>query len=50
VFGPTDAKTALLNTLRADSHFEKVKISVEQADKITENQQHAFVKNYFLKS
>ncbi len=49
VFGPTDAKTELLNTLREDHHFEKIKIAIEPADKMTENQQHAFVKNYFSK-
>lgn len=47
LFGPTDAKSELLNLLRADSHFDKVKIEVKPADKMTENQQHAFVKEYF---
>jgi hypothetical protein len=47
LFGPTEAKVELLNTLRADHHFEKIKIETRQADKMTENQQHAFVKNYF---
>lgn len=47
LFGPTDAKAELFNLLRADSHFEKIKIEVQQADKMTDNQQHAFVKDYF---
>ncbi|MCW3122162.1 MAG: hypothetical protein JWQ38_1654 [Flavipsychrobacter sp.] len=47
LFGPTDAKAELLNLLRADSHFENIKIEVKPADKMTENQQHAFVKEYF---
>ena len=47
LFGPTDAKTELLNTLRSDPHFSKIKIETRQADKMTENQQHAFVKQYF---
>jgi len=47
LFGPTDAKTELFNLLRADSHFEEIKIEVKQADKMTDNQQHAFVKDYF---
>jgi len=47
LFGPTDAKVELLNALRLDHRFEKVKIETRQADKMTENQQHAFVKNYF---
>ena len=50
LFGPTSAKVELFNTLRADLHFEKIKIEVMQTDKMTENQQHAFVRNYFSKS
>jgi hypothetical protein len=49
IFGPTDAKVELLNVLRADNLFVKIKIEIQHADKMTENQQHAFVKNYFLK-
>jgi hypothetical protein len=47
LFGPTDAKVELLNVLRADHRFEKIKIEVKQADKMTDNQQHAFVREYF---
>jgi nitrogenase subunit NifH len=47
LFGPTEAKDELFNILRADNHFEKVKIKTKHADKMTENQQHAFVKEYF---
>ncbi len=47
LFGPTDAKVELFNLLRADSHFEKIKIEIKPADKMTENEQHAFVKEYF---
>lgn len=47
LFGPTDAKVELLNVLRADHRFEKIKIEVKQADKMTENQQHAFVREHF---
>jgi hypothetical protein len=49
LFGPTQAKVELSNILRADHHFDKIKIEVKQADKMTENQQHAFVKEYFSK-
>lgn len=49
LFGPTDAKTELFNILTADQHFSKIKIKVKQADRMTENQQHAFVKDYFSK-
>jgi hypothetical protein len=47
LFGPTDAKLELLNILRADHHFEKIKIEIKQGDKMTQNQQHAFVKEHF---
>jgi hypothetical protein len=49
LFGPTDAKLELLNLLRADHRFEKTKIEVLNADKMTEGQQHAFVRDYFSK-
>lgn len=47
LFGPTDAKLELYNTLKADHRFGKIKIEVRQADKMTENQQHAYVRGYF---
>ncbi len=47
LFGPTDAKSELLNVLREDHRFEKIKIAVQQADKMTEHQQHDFVNKYF---
>jgi hypothetical protein len=50
LFGPTQAKTELFNVLRADHHFDKIKIEVKQTDKMTTNQAHAFVQDYFSKS
>ncbi|HEV8512926.1 MAG TPA: hypothetical protein VGQ59_06600 [Cyclobacteriaceae bacterium] len=50
LFGPTKAKVELYNLLRADSLFSKIKIKVQQADKMTDNQQYAFVRRYFNKS
>jgi stalled ribosome rescue protein Dom34 len=47
LFGPTNAKTELLNLLKADHHFEKIKLETKDADKMTQNEQHAFVRNYF---
>lgn len=47
LFGPTDAKVELFNILRADHRFEKIKIEIKQTDKMTENQQHAFVREHF---
>jgi hypothetical protein len=47
LFGPTDAKTELFNLLKNNLQFEKVKISVQPADNMTDNQQKAFVKGFF---
>jgi len=49
LFGPTDAKVELFNLLRADHLFSKIKIEIKSTDKMTENEQHAFVKEYFSK-
>jgi len=49
LFGPTAAKIELLHHLRADHNFSNIKIEVKPADKMTENQQHAYVKEYFTK-
>jgi hypothetical protein len=50
LFGPTEAKTELFNLLETDHLFEKIKIEVLNSDKMTENQMHAFVKEYFNSS
>jgi len=47
LFGPTDAKVELFNVLKADQRFAKTKIDIKQTDKMTENQQHAFVREHF---
>ena len=47
LFGPTDAKSELLNQLKADHLFDKIKIDAVSADKMTENQQQTFVKEHF---
>jgi len=49
LFGPTNAKSELLNILKEDHLFAKIKIEVKSTDKMTENQQHAFVKEHFHK-
>lgn len=46
LFGSTTAKNELLNLVEADTHFNAIKIECKQTDKITENQQHAFIKHY----
>ncbi|MEO7489285.1 MAG: hypothetical protein ABIU77_19380 [Ferruginibacter sp.] len=50
LFGPTDAKTELLNILKADLSFSKIKIEIKPSDKMTENQEQAFVRDYFSKN
>lgn len=50
LFGPTSAKAELHNLLKADHHFDNIKIEVQQTDKMTEHQQHAYVKEYFSKN
>ncbi len=47
LFGPTTAKDELSNLLKTDHHFEKVKVEVKHGDKMTFNQQHAFIKKHF---
>jgi stalled ribosome rescue protein Dom34 len=47
LFGPTNAKTELHNYLNTDLHFKDIKIEVKSADKMTDNQQEAFVKQHF---
>jgi len=49
LFGPTDAKVELKNLLEKEHAFAAIKIVTEPADKMTENQQHAFVTDYFHK-
>ncbi len=47
LFGPTNAKIEMLNTLRGNHLFANIKIQVEDRDKMTENQKHAFVRKHF---
>lgn len=50
LFGPTDAKVELYNILKTDHRFAKIKIEMKTTDKMTENQQHAFVTEHFSKT
>jgi hypothetical protein len=49
LFGPTDAKNELFNLLRADHLFDHIKIEVKNSDKMTANQMHELVKEYFTR-
>jgi len=50
LFGPTNAKVELFDLLSEDYRFLKIKIEIKETDKMTENQQHAFVQEYFSKA
>ena len=47
LFGSTNAKTELLNILQADAKFLNVEFTLKNTDKLTENQQIAFVNDCF---
>jgi stalled ribosome rescue protein Dom34 len=47
LFGPTNAKLELHNYLDKDMHFKNIKIDIETADNITDNEKVAFVKSHF---
>ena len=46
LFGPTDAKSELVNTIKDNHLFEKIKIEIKPADKMTEIEQHEFLKEF----
>ena len=48
-YNPSDICYTLMNILKEDQHFDKIKIDVKSVDKMTDNQQVAFVKDFFLK-
>jgi hypothetical protein len=47
LFGPTEAKSELLNLLKTDHLFNDIKIVLENTDKLNEQEQQAFVNTYF---
>jgi hypothetical protein len=47
LFGPTTAKDEFFNFLFEDKSFNGKKISIENSDKMSENQMMSFVKDYF---
>ena len=49
LFGPTDAKKELYNIISQDARFADIKIETADAARMTENQEHAFVNDYFSK-
>lgn len=47
--GPSEAKFELINMLKDDHLFDKIKLETKQVDKMTDKQLQAFVKEYFFK-
>ncbi len=47
LFGATNAKTELLNILQADAKFLNVEFTLKNTDKLTDNEQVAFVNDCF---
>lgn len=47
LFGPTEAKNELLNVLKENHLFDKIKIEVKPTDKMTDIQMTDFVKEHF---
>lgn len=49
LFGPTTAKTELFNLIREEHKYDHLKIEVKSADKMSYEEQHLFIKDYFSK-
>jgi len=47
LFGPTDAKNELYNLLREDHRYENTKFELRNTDKMTEDEMHQYVVEYF---
>ncbi len=47
LFGPTEAKVELFNFIREDHKYDKIKIEVKNTDKMSNIEQHHFVRDYF---
>ena len=50
LFGPTDAKQELFDILSEDDRFVKIKLEIKETDRMTRNQLHLFVNEYFAAS
>ncbi|MCZ8196289.1 MAG: hypothetical protein O9267_01625 [Flavobacterium sp.] len=47
LFGPTDAKVELFNLIRENHSYDNIKIEFKSADKMSDTEQHKFVRDYF---
>ncbi len=50
LFGPADAKMELFDVLSEDHRFMKMKVEIKETDKMSVNQQHAFINKYFAEN
>ena len=50
LFGPTDAKHELHNTLKSNHQLDKIKIEVLSAEKMNTHEQQRFVREHFAKN
>ncbi|QBZ98306.1 hypothetical protein [Flavobacterium sangjuense] len=49
LFGPTNAKMELHNLLKENHLYDSIKIEVQNTDKMSDKDQHTFVRNHFKK-
>jgi stalled ribosome rescue protein Dom34 len=49
LFGPTNAKTELYHLIREEHRYDAIKIETKTADKMSYEEQHAFIQDYFKK-
>ena len=47
LFGPTDAKVELFNYIKENHKYDNIKIEVKNSDKMSDVEQHHFVRDYF---
>ena len=47
LFGPTDAKVELFNFLKENHKYDTINIEVKNSDKMSDVEQHHFVRDYF---
>lgn len=47
LFGPTNAKLELNNYFKDDSKYKKIQFDVQSADKMSDNEKVAFVRDHF---
>jgi stalled ribosome rescue protein Dom34 len=47
LFGPTDAKVELYNSIKENPLYSAIKIEVQNTDKMSDKKQHAFVRDFY---